>query len=391
MKYLSGSTNGEWIPLEPNEEDEDEEDVSVDYESNRRKVEKALTDLLTAERLVVLTGLGTSLCVTDEDGDRLAPTMDDLWNATKDATGDAFEQTIEAVGYNSERNDIELLLSRCQMYERFHEDTDVADFVLAADKRIAEECRFVDDTVDLRTHEDFLRKVARRSPRLPRMQLFTTNYDLCYEVAASRSRFIVIDGFSHTLPQEFDGTYFSYDIVRRDADEAEPLDFISNVFHLHKLHGSIDWEQSGGRIRRVQQTDQPVIIYPRESKFELSYNQPFLEQMSRLQAALRGKSVALLVIGFGFNDLHISQPILTALRSNVHLRMLAVSPSLEDTAVDTKDSAVKEIARFAMSGDQRIGMLTATFEELVRLLPQLVARTEEESHFDRISDAGETP
>jgi hypothetical protein len=40
------------------------------------------------------------------------------------------------------------------------------------------------------------------------MKLFTTNYDLCFEEAAARSRFVTVDGFSHAMPQEFDGAYF---------------------------------------------------------------------------------------------------------------------------------------------------------------------------------------
>ncbi|MFT0172905.1 hypothetical protein ACLKMY_28535 [Paraburkholderia mimosarum] len=50
----------------------------------------------------------------------------------------------------------------------------------------------------------------------------------------------MIDGFSHASPQVVDSLYFTYDIVRRDSNP-DSHDFISNVFLLYKLHGSIDW------------------------------------------------------------------------------------------------------------------------------------------------------
>ena len=96
----------------------------------------------------------------------------------------------------------------------------------------------------------------------------------------------MIDGFSHSIPQEFDGGYFAYDLVHRGEDRETP-DYITNVFHLYKLHGSIDWCRVGNQIHKAASPDKPLMIYPRESKFELSYDQPFLELMSRLQMSLR--------------------------------------------------------------------------------------------------------
>jgi hypothetical protein len=72
-----------------------------------------------------------------------------------------------------------------------------------------------------------------------------------------------------------------------------------------------------------------LIIYPRLSKFESSYEQPFLEMMSRFQASLRQSNTGVLVIGFGFNDAHVAQPLLSALESNVNLKMVVVDPGLE--------------------------------------------------------------
>jgi hypothetical protein len=351
----------------------------ADYEAARQRFERQLTEVLLAENLVVLTGLGTSMCVKGDDGKPLAPTMQTLWDAAKSKAGASFDAVKQKVNYTEASENIEYLLSRCQMAEKLKSDPQVKAFVEETEKLIVDKCRFLKDGISLPVHEGFLRKVARRSTRLPRAKLFTTNYDLCFETAASKARFVVIDGFSHSEPQEFDGSYFSYDFVRRHADRETP-DYIPNVFHLYKLHGSLDWKQNGAQIVKVRDAATPLIIYPRESKFASSYDQPFLEMMSPFQAALRQPNTGLLVIGFGFNDHHISQPVASAIRSNVSLKTMIVSPTLENPS----PLPVREVFNLIVGGDPRLAMLATDFEKLVELTPDLVAVTEGEAHHQRI-------
>lgn len=283
-----------------------------------------------------------------------------------------------------DRDDIEALLSACHLANTYQEAQDIKTFISETEALIVERCRFVKDGIDLESHEAFIRAIARRSTRQPRLKLFTTNYDLCFETASSRIHFVAVDGFSHTNPQEFDGSYFGYDFVRREQDREVP-DYIPNVFHLHKMHGSVDWQwqSESSVIRKADAPSEPVMIYPRHSKFEHSYDQPFLEMMSRFQLALRQPNTGLLVIGSGFNDLHISQPIVSAVKSNVGLRCMIVSPGLEKTT--NKD--LLTIIRLAQAGDHRLGLLASSFEEFVPRIPDLVASTEEELHIRRVSAA----
>jgi hypothetical protein len=125
-----------------------------------------------------------------------------------------------------------------------------------------------------------VRKIARRGIRKPRAKLFTTNYDLCFETAAQGQQFVVIDGFSHSHPQVYDRAHFGYDIVRRVGDQDAP-DYIENVFHLYKLHGSIDWRRDGSVIRRSRDDKHgaPVLIYPRDSKYQQAFEPPYLDMM----------------------------------------------------------------------------------------------------------------
>jgi hypothetical protein len=383
LRFRSACTESEWKEVP----------TGLGDDGVRQTARKHLSDLLLSENLVVVTGLGTSLCLRDTQGHRLAPLMSDLWNRGNVIVGGRIEQLAAAVKYvpaeqgGSKQWNIEELLSHCHLAHRYAPDPNVAAFVERMESDIAGLCRFTNRARDFNSHEDFLRRVARRSARKPRMKLFTTNYDKAFEAAAARSRFVVIDGFSHSIPQEFDGSFFGYDIVRRENSEGSP-NYIEGVFHLYKLHGSVDWERHGSVIQKNEGATNRVMIYPRDSKFASSYEQPHLEMMSRFMDALRQPNTGLLVVGFGFADRHLTGPIIAALRSNVSLKAMVVTPDLETRTQDAnaKDE-FRQLRLLSDAGDPRLGLLNGTFESLVTLIPDLVADTEEQQLLRRLRAA----
>jgi hypothetical protein len=385
MKFLSAMTGNEWVTCVAPEGPDDE--ARAQAENHRQRLDQLLTEVLLSENLVVLAGLGTTLCLNKADGPRVAPDMSDLWGAAAQKAGTQFEALKAKVRYSTPTagENIETLLSQCQLSQALHPAPEIAQFIADSEALIVEKCRFVKETTDLEIHETFLRKVARRPTRQPRTKLFTTNYDLCVETAASHTRFIVVDGFSHTQPQEFDGSYFAYDFVRREQDREIP-DYIPNVFHLYKIHGSVDWELRDSQIVKTPLPVKPLIIYPRHSKFEASYDQPFIEMMSRFQVALRQPNSGLLLLGVGFNDPHIWQPVMSALRSNVSLKAIVVDPVLHRSSREP----VKQMEKLIRAGDTRLVLLAAGFENVVPILPDLVAATEDERHRERLRAPGAT-
>lgn len=383
MKIMSVHTRGEWTKIDPLTTA-----AMKDTDAEARSFLKmALLDALRAEYLLVLCGLGTSLCVKGKDpkdptkDTRAAPTMQDLWKAATEKAGTSFTDILKAVNLDEKAagEDIELLLSRCQLARELHGAKEIGAFIEATEQVIVKACRFIRDDTNLSTHEMFLRRVARRPTRQPRTRVFTTNYDQCFEVAAARSGFIAVDGFSHTLPQSFDSAYFDYDLVRRVKRDGPP-EFIPNVFQLYKLHGSVDWTREDGEVRRVETPKKPLLIYPRHTKFESSYEPPFIDIMGRFQTSLRMENAAMLTIGFGFKDNHLTQPILSAIRANVGLRLVVVDPEIEKP----KSEAIEGMTRLIESGDSRLTLLQASFEEFVPAIPDLVAETEEERHEQRL-------
>lgn len=249
----------------------------------------------------------------------------------------------------------------------------------------------------------YVRKIGRRGFRKARAKIFTTNYDLTLEEAARRLRFTIIDGFSHSLDQVYDPQHFDFDIVRRDANKDAP-DYIPNVFHLYKLHGSTDWRRIGTDVFRSRDNDKgkPVLIYPRSSKYQEAFDPPYLDMMGAFQASLREPDTSLVIAGFGFNDDHVSRPIISALETNLSLRLIICDPSFIPSENDLRGVApapaahtisdggahrngfLEKIKALAAAGDQRVHLINGRFEDLADGLPDLIGETDRERHIERV-------
>lgn len=377
-----------------------------------REISSILLNVLNATNVVVLTGTGSSFAASNPAG-RLTPAgMGDVWTAVREAvTSDEFDAIVAIFGEDRVAGNIEKLLTLCKLFLELHDGgvgevayPRVSTFVWMAELAILARVDFVDADTRLDAHAALLQKIGRRGVRKPRAKLFTTNYDLCFEEAARRSRFIMIDGFSHHLDQTYDRTNFGLDVVRRDAGRDNP-DYLQNVLQFYKLHGSIDWRRAGSEIMRTRSTiGTPVLIYPRSSKYQESFDAPYLDMLSAFQAALREPDTALLVSGFGFNDDHISSPIMSAVESNMSLRLVVCDPAfvpsemleLETHVIDgalvPSNRFLAGFKRLADSGDARVHLMNGRFQDLAAALPDLVGETDRERHVQRmrsLRDAGE--
>jgi len=389
-----------------------DDDGKVIERGSKEEIDSALINALSASNFATLTGAGASFCARNADGLAQAPSMPDLWNTVETAIGQAEFAAILAKFPNAKVNEnIEKLLSLCKVYLELNEaanenDEDVAAvraFVTQAEASILTQVDFVGPDTALPAHEAYVRKIGRRGFRKARAKMFTTNYDLTIEEAARRLRFTVIDGFSHSLDQVYDRQHFELDIVRREAGKEAP-DYIPNVFQLYKLHGSADWRRIGAEVVRSRDnaTGQPVLIYPRSSKYQEAFDPPYLDMMGAFQAALREPDTALVIAGFGFKDDHISRPIMSALESNLTLRLVICDPSfilsedaLRGVAPEPPAHAIPagaahdnpflaKIAALAARGDPRIHLINGRFEDLADALPDLIGETDRERHVERV-------
>jgi len=123
---------------------------------------------------------------------------------------------------------------------------------------------------------------------------------------------------------------------------------------------------------------------------------PFLEMMARFQSLLRERSVGLLVLCSGFNDQHIAEPILSAVKSNTSLRMIVVAPDLcgldADLLYNTvgsrgaaqNNNAVAQFNHLIDHGDSRLTLVNAKFGDITQLMPLLPMQSEAEQQEARI-------
>jgi len=334
-------------------------------------LKERLGSFMLAQNLLVLFGSGASVSVG-------GPSMSALWDDAAESQKAVFEKICGYVNHPKDTKDIEKLLSRCQGALAFaNPNADaITKFIEAVEDIIRDRCRKIDTWEKdkgkkqslaevIAPHSVLLSRVVPRRQDLPRTRIFTTNYDLCLELSAKQRRMSILDGFDLISPRTFDGRWFDYDFVRRGSREGAP-DYLESVFHLYKLHGSVDWERSSDGIIRNPETKRPYLIYPRDEKFALSFEQPFLEMMARFQMALREKDTALLLIGFGFNDQHLNQPIYHALATNPSFKLLVVDRSPEAKFGDGK--AWETLGRLQKAGAP-LDVVQMDFKEFPNALP----------------------
>jgi hypothetical protein len=388
-----GPAATEWKQLMPDVEavtDADEkEKILVAAKAAKEELKNLLLSSLQMQHVVVLAGSGTSLGPITK-----GPSMWTLWDycvnanpGTEAATrkvSPAAVKVIAQIGYDTaaEKENIEALLSRCEAYLQVNTSAEVTTFVTESKKVILEKCsEFIDraDANQLAAHGTFLHRLSRRRSRDSRLKLFTTNYDLCFETAAGKQGMVMLDGFSFTQPRQFDPRFFLYDIVRRSSTGNEDGTPLEGVFQLYKLHGSVNWTRTSDNLIEVANNPAPesaCLIYPAKGKYQQTYVQPHLELVSQYLSALREPNTCLVVIGFGFNDDHLAEPILAAVRTNPHLRLIIVNPSADDLTARPKEQNKywEALFRLTMQGED-VWLINANFGDFAEMIPDLKSLT----------------
>lgn len=381
---FSGSSN--WLPLDEGtmrrihrQTEVLSDELRRSLESNQQKASEFLSKSLQLPNLALFAGSGTSL------GEPNGPSMWDLWvkcmfvNAEDNSIKNAVEQLHEEakaicdkLRYTDlESPNIEHFLSACDAYLTVYpEDQSVKSFLTSCKAKILEACSEFLSTgnPDISAYTETLRKLARRRTRDPRLKVFTTNYDMCFETASSDLGMMVVDGFSYTRKRRFNGQYFNFDVVNRTNEEQS---FIQGVIQLYKLHGSVSWEYQDKDVYEVQQPSPELacLIYPAKGKYQQAFIQPHLELLSRYLEFLRLPNACLVVSGFGFNDDHLSEPILSAIKSNPSLKLIVSDYAAYEQINGGGSHYWQDLA--ACGAD--VTFINASFKQLSGLIPNLAA------------------
>jgi NAD-dependent SIR2 family protein deacetylase len=333
------------------------------------------------ENIVFLTGAGSSVGVGKENK---GLSMAGLWNLLKSTHKECLDKLINETSHDPNVHDLEALLSLAGMKNLVTKGT-LKTEIETVKTFIAKNCCL--ELSDDAPHREFLRKITLRPQKFPRVKLFTSNYDTLFEQAGREEMLTIMDGFTFSSPREFNGKYYDYDIIETRHNRQDKRDnIISRLFYLFKMHGSINWKVGeSGRVVQANENsipiDKRIMIFPQDSKFEYSYEQPFFEMMARFQQALRTENTLLITLGFSLYDKHISSVILESLKQNPSLSFISFTyPFIINEDKDYQ----KELHKISEL-QSRVSLISESFDNFTQHYPENIAH----KRFDLLNELNE--
>lgn len=140
------------------------------------------------------------------------------------------------------------------------------------------------------------------------LNIVTTNYDRVLEHLLAYENICFSDGFEGKTLSAFDETNFQD----------------KNIVNIIKVHGSLNWFNVNGEIRYLSNqitTETPQIVVPSKNKFEETYNTPYRELIQKSDILIND-TLSFLVVGFGFNDKHLTPKIQANIKKGVPLVLI---------------------------------------------------------------------
>jgi hypothetical protein len=162
------------------------------------------------------------------------------------------------------------------------------------------------------------------------VEVFTTNYDVCFEDAFETTGVPFFDGFVGSV-----NPFFAPECIESEGSKADLHVYPCRAWtRLWKLHGSINWhirESSGAAAEHIIRSSglearagEELAIFPSREKYSQSRKLPFIAMQDRLRKFPASGDRLLVVIGYSFGDQHLNELLLQALRSNPHLAVTAL-------------------------------------------------------------------
>lgn len=177
-------------------------------------------------------------------------------------------------------------------------------------------------------HVRFFEGLRSRTFGLPcTVWIFTTNYDLMFETAASLAGVHLENGFAGATTRFFDIAQLTKIQGTSDGQRFQPSP--SLTVKLIKLHGSMSWTTSGGRLLEqhpgsLDKTTPRVVVLPRRRKVFETLARPYDQLFSQASRVLGVECKYLLSCGFSFGDEHINETLLLPVLRAGRCRMSVV-------------------------------------------------------------------
>ncbi|WP_330744914.1 SIR2 family protein [Chryseobacterium sp. CP-77] len=173
-------------------------------------------------------------------------------------------------------------------------------------------------------YKEFYRKLLSRNSTLPRLNIFTTNYDLYSERAMDLLGIHYVNGFTGGISKFFNPAIFNYALAEKMDLSQSKWSVIDNFFYLYKIHGSVNWIEEQGenklfKVREIQEAKYDILkekdnimIHPTPLKYNASLGSPYSDLFREFQKNLMQNNNILITLGYSFSDEHINNIIFQA-------------------------------------------------------------------------------
>lgn len=195
--------------------------------------------------------------------------------------------------FNATNEDLENELGKPEYEARMPEIRKaVWDTVNQADKQVYKKLTG-GKSDDLEPIKNIIEKFRECHPRV--VNIITTNYDRILEYVMNYYDISFTDGFSGKDFSMFSETNFK--------DQ--------NLVNLIKVHGSLNWFKVQGNARFLScypEYCEPIIICPGRNKYQEILQDPYRTLIQKSDDLIK-KASSFLIVGFGFNDEHLTPRI----------------------------------------------------------------------------------
>ncbi|MCA3155664.1 MAG: SIR2 family protein [Burkholderiales bacterium] len=314
------------------------------YKELRQRIEPWLTSLFQSEHLSLLAGSGLTHAVHYLATMKGAAGMNALTLSNHKAEiNNAAKKASESAGRKKGNFEDQLrvaneLLRGLEILQKNDEADALREELQAgmhafAQSILASEAGITTADHKLREHAfttlvTFLMSFASRTGVRDRLNIFTTNYDRLIEAGAELAGLHLLDRFLGKLMPIFRSSRLDLDMhYNPPGIRGEPR-YLEGVARYTKLHGSVDWVQTGKDIRRIGlpfgaasvapyleapglsgSSAHELMIYPNAAKDRETADYPYVELFRDLAAAVCRPNSTLVTYGYSFGDEHINRVI----------------------------------------------------------------------------------
>ena len=373
---LQFSADGDKFKLQAGSEASWLSSEAFGHKELRSRIEPWLTSLFQSEHLSLLAGSGLTHAVHSLAAGKGAAGMGALTLSNhQDEIHQAAAKTAEEAGREKGNLEDQLrvaneLLRGLEILQKNSEaealrkelQTGMQDF---AKSILGSEAGIATAEADKReqafnTLVTFLMSFASRTGVRDRLNIFTTNYDRLIEAGAELAGLHLLDRFLGKLMPIFRSSRLDLDMhYNPPGIRGEPR-YLEGVARYTKLHGSVDWVQTGKDIRRIglsfgaesvepylkapglgAVTAHQLMIYPNAAKDRETADYPYVELFRDLAAAVCRPNSTLVTYGYSFGDEHINRVIRDMLTiQSTHLVVIS-----RDDPLDRIMKTYEEIGR----------------------------------------------